>query len=190
LKDQARVLGIDDAPFSFSDGTVPIVGALVRPPTYLEAVLRSAVTVDGDDATVKVVEMVSRSRYREQVKLILVDGIAFGGFNLVDIRALSEGLGIPAATVTRDPPDPDRLRAALQKHFVDWEERWELLSREPIIAVATDHSPLHVSCAGIDMDELKAALRSCTVQGAIPEPLRMAHLIATAYVKGESYGRA
>lgn len=190
MKDQARVLGIDDAPFSFSDGKVPIIGALVRPPGYLEAVMRSAVSVDGDDATAKVREMVSGSRYREQVKLILIDGIAFGGFNLVDIRDLSEGLNVPVATVTRDRPDLFLLKAALQKHFSDWEGRWELLGREPLTPIATDHSPIYVSCAGIGIEELKASIRSCTVQGAIPEPLRMAHLIATAYVKGESHGRA
>ena len=50
VKQQVRVLGIDDAPFSFGDRKVPIVGVVVRLPAYVEGVMMSEVTVDGDDA--------------------------------------------------------------------------------------------------------------------------------------------
>ncbi|HEY5539301.1 MAG TPA: DUF99 family protein, partial [Thermoplasmata archaeon] len=43
---------------------------------------------------------------------------------------------------------------------------------------------------GMTPDELRSAIRRCTVRGALPEPLRIAHLIATALVRGESKGKA
>ncbi|OPY30861.1 MAG: hypothetical protein A4E32_02187 [Methanomassiliicoccales archaeon PtaU1.Bin124] len=185
-----RILGIDDAPFTFSDSTVPIVGALLRSPAYLEAVMTSKVSVDGTDSTAAIIEMVRGSRYSDQVKLVLLDGIAFGGFNLVDIDAVHDSLRVPVATVTRDAPDMIGLKGALQKHFDDWQCRWELLERHPVVKIDTDHNPIYVSFVGIRSDDLKGILRSCTIQGAIPEPLRVAHIIASAFVKGESYGRA
>ena len=41
-----------------------------------------------------------------------------------------------------------------------------------------------------EREELAEMLRASTVQGALPEALRVAHLIATAIVRGESRGRA
>ena len=36
---------------------------------------------------------------------MLLDGIAFGGFNVVDLPALAESLGVPCASVMRRVPD-------------------------------------------------------------------------------------
>src|SRR3972149_5437096 len=49
--------------------------------------------------------------------------------------------------------------------------------------------PIYVSAAGIGVRELAEAIRLCTVRGAIPEPIRIAHIVATAGKKGESHGR-
>ena len=190
MKDQLRVLGVDDAPFNFRQGTVPIVGALVRSPGYLEAVMVSAVTIDGQDANDGLTKMISSSRYREQISLVLIDGVALGGFNVVDIKRMHQETGISCATVTRDAPDLERIRKALQAHFDDWERRWEIITAQPLQVVQTRHRPLHVSSYGISSNELVELLQQTTVQGALPEPLRLAHLIATALIKGESSGRA
>ncbi len=190
MKDQSRVLGIDDAPFSFKEGKVPIVGALLRPPSYLEAVLTSTVTVDGNDADEMIIDMLSRSRYRQQISLVLIDGVALGGFNVVDIRRLNRETGMPFATITRDRPDMDAIGSALQGHFADWRDRLDVITALPLHQIATKHSPIFITCAGMSIDDLEGSIRHTMVQGAIPEPLRVAHLIATAMVRGESHGRA
>jgi endonuclease V-like protein UPF0215 family len=190
MKEQVRVLGIDDSPFTFKDGDSLVVGALVRVPNYLEAVMKTEVTVDGDDATQRLIEMVSGSRYLEQVKAIMVDGIALAGFNVIDIRALHESVKTPVITVTRDRPDLTQMRDALKKHFNDWEVRFDLVSRYPPRQMSTEHKPLFVSCLGIEWAEAERLLRASTVRGALPEPIRVAHLISAAMVKGESRGRS
>jgi hypothetical protein len=188
VKSQVRVLGIDDAPFSFRDGKVPIVGVVVRLPGYVEGVMMSEVTVDGDDADQTIIDLLSSSRYNDQVKLVMIDGTAVGGFNVVDIDRLSKATGTPFCTVTRDCPDLDSMRAALQKHFPDWQRRLEIVERHVLTEVKTQHGPLFVSIAGAPTDDVVELLHGSTVQGVIPEPLRLAHLIATAFVKGESKG--
>lgn len=190
MKEHVRVLGFDDAPFRFGDARVPVVGVVVRAPAYVEGVLATAVAVDGDDATDVLGATLRASRYRDGLALVLLDGIALGGFNVVDLDRLHKAVGLPVATVTRRRPDLRAMDAALRRRFPDWRERSALLRRNPLWPLPTEHRPLYGAGAGISRDALAALLARCTVRGAIPEPLRLAHLIAAAVVKGESRGRA
>lgn len=190
MKQQIRILGIDDSPFSFGDRKALVVGALVRVPNYLEGVLRTEVTVDGTDSTRVIVDMVSRSRFKDQVKLIMLDGIALAGFNVVDIEGVHAELGIPVLTVTRDRPDFDKMRKALEKYFDDWRERYSLMTKLELRELETSHNPVYACGVGLGWREFAAVMQASTVRGVVPEPLRIAHLIASAMVKGESYGRS
>ncbi len=190
MKTQIRLLGIDDSPFGFKDEKALVVGALVRVPNYLEGVMKTEVQVDGSDSTEQLVSMISDSRYRDQIRAIMIDGIAVAGFNVVDIESLNKSLGIPVITVTRDEPDLDKMREALRSHFKDWERRFELVTRLKLRTVRTEHKPIYVSGLGADWGELERFVAMSIVRGAVPEPIRMAHLIAAAMVRGESYGRS
>jgi endonuclease V-like protein UPF0215 family len=189
MKRQIRILGIDDSPFKFKDKKSVVVGAIVRVPNYLEGVMKTEVTVDGTDSTKVLVEMVSRSRYRDQIKLVMLDGIALAGFNVVDLKELHTSLGIPVLTLTRDRPDMERMKAALMKHFDDWRERYALITKLELREIQTEHNPLFGCGLGLEWQEFVRLVNLSTVRGVLPEPLRMAHLISTAIVSGESYGR-
>lgn len=162
----------------------------MRIPSYLEALMKTEVTIDGTDGTDRLVEMVSASRYREQIKAIMLDGVALAGFNVVDIGAVHEVLGLPVMTITRDPPDFDAIRAALKKHFDDWRERFALVTRHPLREMPTSGKPLLAAGVGLEWQEFQALVSSSTVRGAVPEPIRMAHLVSAAMAKGESRGRS
>ena len=190
MKAQSRILGVDDAPFAFRDEYVPVVGVVMRAPSYVEGVLTTRVHVDGTDATEALASAISRSRYRRGLALILIDGAALGGFNVVDIEALHESTGVPVATVTREKPDLAAMERVLRRKLPDWERRLEILRRKELIRVATAHKPLYAAVAGLPPRDLTEAIRRCTIRGALPEPVRVAHLIATAIVKGESKGKA
>ncbi len=190
MKTQIRLLGIDDSPFGFKDEKALVVGALVRVPNYLEGVMKTDVQVDGSDSTERLASMISSSRYRNQIRAVMIDGIAVAGFNVIDIESLNKSLGIPVITVTRDEPDLDKMREALRSHFKDWERRFELVTRLKLRPVPTEHKPIYVSGLGADWEELERFVAMSIVRGAVPEPIRMAHLIAAAMVRGESYGRS
>jgi endonuclease V-like protein UPF0215 family len=49
---------------------------------------------------------------------------------------------------------------------------------------------VYVASEGIDPKEADAMVRRCVVRGCLPEPVRLAHLVATAMVRGESHGKA
>jgi len=190
VKDQARVLGIDDGPFVKGQARAPLAGVLVCPPGYVEGILVSSCQVDGEDANEAIVEMVRDSRFFEQVRMVMVDGAALGGFNVVDIQGLSAELGIPVLTVSRDEPNMRSISSALRAHFSDWERRLEVISRSAIRTVEVPDGRVFVASAGIGEKEADAMVRRCTVRGCLPEPIRLAHLVATALVRGESKGRA
>lgn len=190
MKDQIRVLGIDDSPFEFRDRRTTVIGVVMRIPSYIEAVMRTEVEIDGNDANDRLIEMVNTSRYKEQLRLVMLDGVALGGFNIIDIHEFHKKAKVPIATITRDRPDLESIKSALMKHFEDWKERLDIIQRGELVQLETEHNPIFVKFEGISLDELKQILRLGTVLGALPEAIRVAHLIASGITVGESRGRA
>jgi endonuclease V-like protein UPF0215 family len=190
MKKQVRLLGIDDAPFSFDDVLSSIIGVVMRGGSYIEGVLRDQIEIDGDDATQKISAMILNTRHKTQLRAVLLDGVAVGGFNVVDIEALHVSTGIPVITVTRDAPDLDAIQRALQNNFDDWKRRWDLLTRGTLQCITTKHNPIYVKSVGISEEETKEIITLSTIRGVIPEPIRVAHLIASGITRGESYGKA
>ena len=190
MKDQIRILGVDDGPFKFKQESVQIVGVIMRAPNYIEGICMDEVTVDGVDANKVLEKMIGKSNYRDQIRLIMFDGVALGGFNIIDIEKLYDSLQIPAATITRTKPDLDIIKKTLKKHFKDWRSRWKTINNLNLVSINTNYKPIYVKFVGLGLEEVKRLIRISTVRGVLPEPIRVAHLIAAALVKGESYGRA
>lgn len=194
LKQESRIIGFDDSPFEphARGSPVPVIGVVMRAGHYVEAVLRDDVHVDGTDANEILEKMLFNSRYLLQLKGILIDGIAFGGFNVIDIYRLAERTQLPVVSVTRDKPDMERIFLALEKHFQDGQERINIVKKGELVEF-TFTSDRDVSLwgkfAGTDYDGAMEILRLTTIRGAMPEPLRLAHIIGSAIVTGESRGR-
>jgi hypothetical protein len=189
LKSLIRILGIDDGPFKFSDKTVPVVGVVMRG-GYIDGVMRTEVRVDGDEATEVVIGLLEKSRFKEQVRVLMLDGVALGGFNVVDLEEVFNRTGVPCISVTRDKPDYEAMKKVLKSKFADWERRWAIVGRGDLFVVDTGHKPIHVTAVGMPKKEAAVVLRRSILRGALPEAIRVAHVIATAFVKGESKGNA
>jgi endonuclease V-like protein UPF0215 family len=190
MKRQIRILGIDDAPFTFHEKYSTVIGVVMRGGEYLECVLRSQVTIDGTEATVVCKQMIQNSRHRRQLRAVMVDGACLGGFNVVDIQGLSESTNLPIITITRDKPDFSKIKHALQKNFTDWKDRCIILQKGKMHMITTQHNPIYIKYAGLSLDEAKEIINISTIRGVIPEPIRVAHLIASGITRGESYGKA
>jgi endonuclease V-like protein UPF0215 family len=183
----SHVVGFDDAPFARAQrGDVLLVGA-VYAGTRLEGVLAGKVRRDGANATRVLAELVSRSRFRPHLQLVLLQGIAFAGFNVVDLVGLHAALGIPAMVVARKRPDLAKIRAALLEHVPGGARKWRLIERAGRMEAVAG---LYVQRAGISLDDAARALRRLAMSGKLPEPLRTAHLVAGGIATGESRHRA
>jgi len=190
MKRQIRILGIDDSPFTFTEKYSTIIGVVMRGGEYLEGVLSRQVKIDGSDATFVCTEMIENTRHNKQLRTIMVDGIALGGFNVIDIQKIFVETGLPVITITRDKPDFKDMKHALKKNFEDWEVRFNLIEKGDLHEIKTSHNPIYIKCAGIALDEAKEIIKLSTIRGVIPEPIRVAHLIASGITRGESYGKA
>jgi len=190
MKREIRILGIDDSPFNFSDKNSTIIGVVMRGGKYIDCVLCEKITVDGNDSTSICIKMIKNTRHFKQLQAILIDGVALGGFNIVDINEILKEIKIPVITITRDEPNLDKIKKALQKHFDDWEKRWEVVSKGGLHRIKTKHNPIYVKCAGLPIEEAKEIIKLSTIRGVIPEPIRVAHLIASGIKRGESHGKA
>ncbi len=190
MKRQIRILGIDDAPFTFHEKYTTIIGVVMRGGEYLECVLRNQVTIDGTEATEICTQMINNSRHQRQLKAIMIDGACLGGFNVVDIEALSQATHLPVITITRDKPDQKKIQHALQKNFKDWETRWKVLQKGRLHKIPTSHNPMYIKYSGTSLKDAKEIINISTIRGVIPEPIRVAHLIASGITRGESYGKA
>ena len=190
MKKQVCAIAFDDGRFTFRKGRVPLVGVITRLPSYLEGAIVTDCEIDGTDSSAQVVSAVLRSRLREQIRIILLDGIASGGFNIYDLDRIHSETGIPVLSVTRREPDIVEMESALRKHFADWEDRIAMISRyRPVPARGMAFS-LFAARSGLSDRDALDMLSLSIVRGNFPEPLRMAHIFAGAVSSGESGGKA
>lgn len=188
LKRELRILGIDDSPLLGKK--VLVVGAVMRGGDWLEGVLRTHVTRDGLDATERLVEMVTRTRHYGQVRVVMLNGITMGGFNVVDVEELAAGAGTPVVSVMRRRPDMESIRSALSNlDEPDRRYRAMLKAGRAVEVPAARGGPVYVQYRGIDEASAVEIVRSSSTHSRIPEPVRIAHLIATGIVLGESRRR-
>ncbi|MCB9597776.1 MAG: DUF99 family protein [Sandaracinaceae bacterium] len=181
------MLGVDDTPFPRAHrGDVPIVGTVFTR-QRLDGVVLSKVRRDGANATERVAAMLEGSPFDEHVQAVLLDGIALAGFNVIDVHALGARLARPVLVVTRKAPDLAAIRSALLRRVPGGARKWKL------IEAAGPMEPLEgvwVQRVGLSSASAAQLLRDSRVQGVLPEPLRVAHLVAGAIASGTSHGAA
>ncbi len=189
MKRYIRALGVDDSYFvPHRPGKVPLVGAVLRMPNYFEGVLLREIEVDGLNSTEAIIDML-QSKYKKQIRIIFTQGITFGGFNVVDLERVHRETGVPVVVISRKEPNLGKIEEALKKHFNDWKDRMNLIRKYPLERVKNGNFHIYIQRVGISEKEALFAIKNFTVKGAIPEPLRVAHLIASALHFGESRGK-
>lgn len=181
-----HLLGVDDAPFTKGQpDPVPIVGVTMEGADVVEGVAITEFPVDGAGATEYLAGWITGLRTRDSLQGVVIGGITIAGLGLVDMPALAGALGLPVMSVTRHDPGrsdlPEALRAA---GFLD---RLPVAERSPKAYRAEDG--LFLAVAGEEFSSASAMLRASLGKARLPEPLRLAHLIARALVTGESRGR-
>jgi endonuclease V-like protein UPF0215 family len=183
MKGLFRVLAVDDGFFKpRKKGKAILVGVVSRLDGRVEGILSTSVNVDGLDSTSKIAKMLEKSKFKSQSKFLILDGLNFAGFNLVDLPKLNKVLGIPCIAVQRKKPNFKKIEAALSS-FKDKRKRLTLIERAGPIHRARK---VFFQAAGGDMKSIKTVLAKTSKHGNLPEPLRLAHLIASGVSRGES----
>jgi endonuclease V-like protein UPF0215 family len=186
IKPEIRVLGVDDGFFvPHTKGTVDVVGVVYRGGYWLDGVMRTEVTVDGVDATEKIAGMIKKSPHYEELRVVILDGITFAGFNVVDINKLFEMVNLPVIAVARQKPDLEKIRKALES-LPECERRWQAIeSAGKTIEVQTRNTgeTVYTQIAGVSQEDAEKILKSTSTRSNIPEALRVAHIIASGLTR-------
>jgi endonuclease V-like protein UPF0215 family len=181
-----HVLGVDDAPFDkHQERPVPIVGVLMEGNDIVEGVAITDFPVDGADASGFLDEWIHTLPWRPAIQAVVLGGITLAGLGLVDLEELARRLKRPVMAVTRRSPEVSRLPAALTAAGLG--DRLPLVERSP--RAFRVRPGLYMACAGASPDRAITLARATLRKSRLPEPLRVAHLIASALVRGVSRGR-
>ncbi len=186
MKSEIRIIGIDDAPFNkFRDKKTLIVGTIFRGGHFMDGLVSILIDIDGTNSTVRIASMVNKCKFKPQLQAIMLDGIAVGGFNVIDIEKLYKKTKIPVIVIMRNYPKFERIVAALKK--IGMEKKIKLLERAGKIHRV---GKIHVQFIGTTLEKVKKILKISCTHSHVPEPIRIAHLIAGGIKTGESKRRA
>ena len=182
MKPEIRVLGVDDCKFvPHSKTQVMVVGVVFRGGYWLDGVMSTKITVDGLDATQNIADMITRSPHFRQLRVVMLNGLTFGGFNVVDIKSLNNQTRLPVIAVTDKKPNLTEIRSALT-HLPNSQERWSAIVNAGEIFPVFTHAGkqrIYAEVAGIARDMAEEVLRLTATRSKVPEALRVAHLVAS-----------
>lgn len=182
MKSGARYIAIASGPIA-KRRTI-LVGVIFRE-NYIEGLLSSTIQVDGTDSTARIIRMVERSRFKDQVRMLLFNGIALAGLNLIDPSALERRLKSRVIVLTRRRQRPKELIKALRE-FSRLSGR-EVSGRIALVNGYAKNKPLKTGDIFLQ-STLEAHYLKKFAPSAL-EALRIAHIIASGISKGESKGR-
>jgi endonuclease V-like protein UPF0215 family len=181
-----HVLCVDDGPFEKGvSRTVPLVGVTMEGPDLVEVVSVTEFPIDGENVADFLAGWIESLRVKPALQGILFGGITIAGLAVIDVHALSTQLGVPVVIVNRREPSDGRLIEALESAGLI--HRRAILERAP--PARCINGRIYAASAGGDPSAAVSLVRATLGKSDLPEPLRLAHLIARAIVTGESRGR-
>ena len=176
-----RALGIAES-YAGRDYST-LAGVVMRKDLRIDGFISGRVTVGGTDATDIVLRMI-RDLDRRDINVVLLSGCVIAWFNVIDPGRIAEESGIPVICVTYE--ESDGLLDDLRHHFPDDGARIRAYLRlgERVPVDLGDHRIIYLRAAGIGYPDAARFCRDFTLEGKIPEPLRVARLCARQVFSG------
>ena len=164
--------------FREKDKTSTLAGVVMRRDFIIDGIVFGHTTIEGNDATDSILEMHQQLK-RDDISFVMISGLILSMYNIVNIKKIWDNLRIPVIGVTYD--DSKGIEDAIKYHFPDSYqskiEEYHKLGQRTKIKLHTGHD-LYMRIEGCTIQETKNLLDTFTLQGAIPEPLRVAHMLA------------
>ena len=136
-----------------------------------------AIEIDGLDAQPVLVSLLNGLSY----DAVMLSGVSFGGFNVIDILELAGTIHKPVIAVIREKPDNRAVHDALRKHFHDWRQRWGIIRHAGALyccGPVPDEPRLYFEVKGASQVFARNAICSWSAVSRLPEPVRVAGIIA------------
>jgi len=174
-----RVVGVDDGAFRANKRVQQrtLLAAVLFRGLHVDALRLGRIEVDGRDANEVLVSLLRSLRF----DAVMLSGISFGGFNLVNIAQLAKAARRPVIAVAGERPDNSAVRKALRMHFSDWPDRWEMVraaGRLYSFRPLPEEPRLYFEVKGTSPAVAKKIIGSMSMISRLPEPIRVAGILA------------
>lgn len=164
--------------FQKNDSQSVLVGVVMRKDLQIDGFVIGKSTLSGNDSTEEILNMYEKL-HRTDINYILISGVIISLYNIVDLQRLYDVIKIPVIGISYD--DSEGIDDAIKKHFPSsFEsvlEKYHRLPKREKITIHTEKE-LYVRSIGCSTQESKKLLDSLVIQGSIPEPIRVAQLLA------------
>jgi endonuclease V-like protein UPF0215 family len=181
-----RALGIAESYAGREHST--LAGVVMRKDLRIDGFCYGKATVGSMDATDTILAMI-QNLDRRDINVVLLSGCVIAWFNVIDPGRIASESGIPVICVTYE--ESDGLLQDLRHHFPGDEERelaYLRLGERVPLDLGRDQR-IYLRAAGIGNDDAAQLCRDFTLEGKIPEPLRVARLCARQFFS-EAAGNA
>lgn len=177
-KKALRVFGVAESFVREKGDEAALAGVVMRADGVVDGFSLGSCRVGGMDSTEKIVRMF-RDLRREDVNALMLNGCVISWFNVVDLGALHESIGLPTISVTYDPSEG--LKKYFEEYFPrDWESRYSTYQRNGArtrVKLRTGYQ-VFLRCFGVELEDGLSLVNRFIVHGKIPEPLRLSKSLA------------
>ena len=181
IKRGVRVLGVAESFIKGAKCSV-ISGVVMRGDLQIDGFSFATATVGGMDATQSILRLYENLK-RKDINVIMLNGCVISWFNIVDLEVIHAATAKPLIAVTYE--ESEGLENYLRKYFDDWEERlavYRRLGERQRVTLHTGHKIL-IRCINMTVRKARLLLNRFTLQGAVPEPLRVARILSRSILR-------
>jgi len=140
-------------------------------------------TLQGDDITEKILMMYKKLN-RDDISYLLLPGTILSMYNIVDIDIIFEQLQFPVIAVNSKNSSGlhDTLKHHFPNNFENKIKQYEKLGPRQIIYLKSKNE-IYLRMRGCTVEDCKTLLDKITLQGSVPEPLRVSQTLAKTLLK-------
>ena len=174
-----RVLGVAES-FRQGQKNSVLAGVVIRRDLVIDGLALGMTSVGGDDATRSIVSLYRKLR-RNDVNLLMVSGAILSLYNIIDVDELSRRTRLPVICLTYK--ETSGIEDSIRRHFPNTAEKkleaYRKLGKRKKVRLASGHT-VYARTAAIELGQARSMLDMFTLQGSLPEPVRVARLLARA----------
>lgn len=183
-KSGVRTLGISESFVKGESKKSVLAGVVIRGDLIIDGFSFSHTTVGGMDSTTSILDLY-RKLDRSDINVLMLNGCIISWFNIIDLHELHEGTDKPIICVTYE--ETEGIDRYLKEYFKDWKRRLEICRKNgerKRIPLHTGHE-IFARFIGIQENTGRRILDKFTLEGGIPEPLRISRILARAILRSK-----
>jgi endonuclease V-like protein UPF0215 family len=174
-----RALGVAES-FRQGQKRSVLAGVVMRSDLVVDGLALGRTSIGGDDATAAIASLFKRFK-RNDINLLMVSGAILSLYNIIDVDELARKTKLPVICLTYK--ETSGIEGSIRKHFPERAteklEAYARLGKRTGISLASGHR-VFARLSGLEKDEARTILDRFTKQGSLPEPIRVARLLARA----------